>query len=90
MERGTEWCTSRINFRFIIIFNFINDIDTGIISCLLKFSDDTKVFANVEIKKLENQDNVEQFRNKSSADVHIRLRKSATSEHAVTSANRHR
>jgi len=41
----------------LLFLIFINDIDTGIISCLLKFAEDTKVFANVK-----NEDNVEQLR----------------------------
>jgi len=55
-QLDTELCTSRINFRSIIIINF-HKWHWHRYSRLLKFADDG-VFANVE-----NLDNVEQLKN---------------------------
>ena len=48
MERCVEWSASRVNFGTSSFFDiYINDLNIGIISSILKFADDTKMYGRV-------------------------------------------
>ena len=53
-----QWCAPRFSIRTLILFViYINDIDLGFASNILKFADDTKLFC-----KVGNEERCEQLR----------------------------
>jgi hypothetical protein len=43
MGRCVKWSASRVNFGTASFFIYINDLDIGIMSSILRFADDTKI-----------------------------------------------
>ena len=51
MGLGAEWRSSGVSVRAVLFIVFIDDIDEGIRSTVLKFADDTKLVARVGSEK---------------------------------------
>ena len=49
LEEGVEWCSSGSVLGPVLFLIYINDIDSGLSSTVLKFADDTKVFSVIDI-----------------------------------------
>jgi len=47
LDKCFEWCASGLNFRSTVLSFFINDLDDGVITKILKFADDTKTVSKV-------------------------------------------
>ena len=47
MEASFEWGATRICTRAYFILIYINDLEEGVTSNILKFADDTKLFRNI-------------------------------------------
>ena len=57
MEKGDEWDPQGSVLRLVLFLVFIDDLEQGLMSYVLKFADDTKIFmrvdSNEEIKVLQ-------------------------------------
>jgi Reverse transcriptase (RNA-dependent DNA polymerase) len=51
MVRCVEWSASRVNFGTASFLIYMNDLDIGIMSSILKFADDTKMYGRVGTKE---------------------------------------
>jgi hypothetical protein len=51
MGRCVKWSASRVNLGPLLFLIFFNDLDIGIMSSILKFADDTKMYGRVGTKE---------------------------------------
>ena len=48
LETSFEWGTTRICTRAYLVLIYINDLEEGVTSKILKFADDTKLFRKIK------------------------------------------
>ena len=73
METSFEWGTTRINNRAYLVLIYINDLEEGVTSKILKFADDTKLFRKIKGNgdKQQLQDDIDKLIKWSEKMAHV-------------------